>query len=40
MSNPEESGSWIEVGPHNTTSVAMEHLPGAERRALEKELKE
>jgi hypothetical protein len=40
MSNPRESGAQIEVGPHNTMDVAMEDLPMAERRALERELEE
>jgi uncharacterized membrane protein len=40
MTNPKESGARTEVGPHNTIGVAMEDLPEAERRALEKELKE
>jgi hypothetical protein len=38
MMNPKESGAQTEVGPHNTIGVAMEDLPKAERRALEKEL--
>jgi hypothetical protein len=38
--NPKESGAQTEVGPHNTTDVAMEDLPETERRALEKELEE
>jgi hypothetical protein len=38
MMNPKESGAQTEVGPHNTIGVAMEDLPEAERRALEKEL--
>jgi hypothetical protein len=40
MMNPKESGARTKVGPHNMTSVAMEDLPEAERRALEKELEE
>jgi hypothetical protein len=40
MTNPKESGARTEVGPHNTIGVAMEDLPKAERRALEKELEE
>jgi hypothetical protein len=40
MMNPKESGARTEVGPHNTIDVAMEDLPEAERRVLEKELKE
>jgi uncharacterized membrane protein len=40
MTNPKESGARTEVGPHNTIGVAMEDLPEAERRALEKELEE
>jgi hypothetical protein len=38
--NPKESGAWTEVRPHNTIGVAMDDLPEAERRALEKELEE
>jgi hypothetical protein len=37
MTNPKESGAQNEVRPHNTISVAMEDLPEAKRRALEKE---
>jgi hypothetical protein len=40
MMNLKESGAWNEVGPHNTIGVAMEDLPEAERRVLEKELGE
>jgi hypothetical protein len=40
MTNPKESGAWTEVGPHNTIGMAVEDLPKAERRALEKELEE
>jgi hypothetical protein len=40
MMNPKESAARTEVGPHNTIGVAMEDLPEAERRALEKELEE
>jgi hypothetical protein len=40
MTNPKESGARIEVGPHNMIDVAMEDLPEAERRVLEKELEE
>jgi hypothetical protein len=40
MMNSKESGARTEVGPHNTIDVAMEYLPEAERRALEKELEE
>jgi hypothetical protein len=40
MMKPKDSAAPIEVGPHNTIGVAMEDLPEAERRALEKELKE
>jgi hypothetical protein len=40
MMNPKESGARTEVGPHNTIGVAMEDLPEAEIRALEKELVE
>jgi hypothetical protein len=35
-----ESDAQTEVGPHNTIGMAMEDLPEAERRALEKELTE
>jgi hypothetical protein len=38
MMNPKESGARTEVGPHNIIGVAMEDLPQAERRVLEKEL--
>jgi hypothetical protein len=40
MMNPKDSVARTEVGPHNTIGVAMEDLPEAERRALEKELEE
>jgi hypothetical protein len=40
MMNQKDSATRTEVGPHNTTGVAMEDLPKAERRALEKELEE
>jgi hypothetical protein len=40
MTNPKESAAQTEVGPHNTIGMAMEDLPKAERRALEKELEE
>jgi alpha-ketoglutarate-dependent taurine dioxygenase len=40
MTNPRESGGWTDVGPHNTIGVAMEDLPEAERKALQKELEE
>jgi hypothetical protein len=40
MTNPQESGAQTEVGPHNMIGVAMDDLPEAERRALEKELEE
>jgi hypothetical protein len=40
MTNPRESGARTEVGPHSTISVAIEDLPEAERRVLEKELEE
>jgi hypothetical protein len=39
MVNPKESGARTAVGPHNMIGVAMEDLPEAERRVLEKELK-
>jgi hypothetical protein len=38
MTNPKESGARSEVGPHKMIGMAMEDLPEAERRALEKEL--
>jgi hypothetical protein len=40
MMNPKDSAARTKVGPHNTIGVAMEDLPEAERRALEKELEE
>jgi hypothetical protein len=40
MTNPKESGARTEVRPHNMTGMAMEDLPEAERRELEKELEE
>jgi hypothetical protein len=40
MINPKDSAAQTEVGPHNMIGVAMEDLPEAERRALEKELEE
>jgi hypothetical protein len=40
MTNLKDSAVRTEVGPHNMIGVAMEDLPEAERRALEKELKE
>jgi hypothetical protein len=40
MMNPKDSAARTEVGPHNTIRVAMDDLPEAERRALEKELEE
>jgi hypothetical protein len=40
MMNPKDSGARIEVGPHNTITVAMEDLPEAAKIALEKELEE
>jgi hypothetical protein len=40
MMNTKDSAAQTEVGPHNTIGVAMEDLPEAERRALEKELEE
>jgi hypothetical protein len=40
MTNPKESGAQTEVEPHNMIGVAMEDLPEAERRVLEKELEE
>jgi hypothetical protein len=40
MTNPKDSAARTDVGPHNTIGVAMEDLPEAERRALEKELEE
>jgi hypothetical protein len=38
MMNPKDSAVRTDVGPHNTIGVAMEDLPKAERRVLEKEL--
>jgi putative heme iron utilization protein len=40
MMNPKDGGAQIEVGPHNTITVAMEDLPEAEKIALKKELEE
>jgi hypothetical protein len=40
MVNPKDSAARTEVGTHNTIGMAMEDLPEAERRALEKELEE
>jgi hypothetical protein len=40
MINPRESGAQTEVGPHNMVGVAMEDLPKAKRKALQKELEE
>jgi hypothetical protein len=40
MMNPKDSAAQTKVGPHNMIGVAMEDLPEAERRALEKELEE
>jgi hypothetical protein len=40
MKNPKDSAARTEVGSHNMIGVAMEDLPQAERRALEKELEE
>jgi hypothetical protein len=40
MMNPKDSAAQTEVGPHKMIGVAMEDLPEAERRALEKELEE
>jgi hypothetical protein len=40
MASPKDCAARTEVGPHNTIGVAMEDLPEAERRALEKELEE
>jgi hypothetical protein len=40
MMNPKDSAVRTEVGPHNMIRVAMEDLPKAKRRALEKELEE
>jgi hypothetical protein len=40
MTNLKESGARTEEGPHNMIDVAMEDLPVAERRPLEKELEE
>jgi hypothetical protein len=38
MMNPKDSATRTEVRPRNTIGVAMEDLPEAKRRALEKEL--
>jgi hypothetical protein len=38
MTNPKDGGAWTEVGPHNTTGVALEDLPEAEKIALEEEM--
>jgi hypothetical protein len=40
MASPKDRAARTEVGPHNTIGVAIEDLPEAERRALEKELEE
>jgi hypothetical protein len=40
MTNSKETGARTEVRPHNMIGVAMEDLPDAERRALDKELEE
>jgi hypothetical protein len=40
MMNPKDSATRTEVRPRNTIGVAMEDLPEAKRRALEKELLE
>jgi hypothetical protein len=40
VTNLKDSAARTEVGPHNMIRVAMEDLPEAERRALEKELEE
>jgi hypothetical protein len=40
MMNPKDSAARTNVGLHNTIGVAMEDLPKAKRRALEKELEE
>jgi hypothetical protein len=40
MTNLKDSATWTEVGPHNTIGVAMEDLPEAKKRALEKKLEE
>jgi hypothetical protein len=40
MTNPKDSVARTEVGPHNTIRVAMEDMPEAERRVLDKELVE
>jgi hypothetical protein len=36
MLNHKDGGAQIEVGPHNTIAVGMEHLPKAEKIALKK----
>jgi hypothetical protein len=40
MMNPKDSAARTEVGPHKTIGMAMEDLPEAKRRELEKELEE
>jgi hypothetical protein len=40
MVNTKDSAARTEVGPHNSIGAAMEDLPEAERRVLEKELEE
>jgi hypothetical protein len=40
MMNTKDSAARTKVEPHSTIGVAMEDLPEAERRALEKELEE
>jgi hypothetical protein len=40
MMNPKDSDARTEVGPHNMIGVAMEDMPEAERKALDKELVE
>jgi hypothetical protein len=40
MMNRKDGGARIEVGPHNTITVAMDDLPEAKKIALKKELEE
>jgi hypothetical protein len=40
MTNLKDSAARTKIGPHNLIVVAIEDLPEAERRALEKELEE
>jgi hypothetical protein len=38
MTNPKDSAARTKDGPHNMIGVAMEDLPEAERRVLEREV--